>query len=240
MTIRHRRRSVQAEAVAPWVALSVVLLVWWAGAMALNWARPGHRSPLMSFGARADPDVPKARPIDEVPPDPALSTRDATPTIAPNTMVFGSDLENLRGKSLLIPVRGLDADKLVSSFDDARGRRRHEAIDILAPRGTDVLAVEDGEVAKIFTSAAGGLTVYQFDPLRRYAYYYAHLSRYADSLKEGQDVARGEIIGFVGISGNAPPDTPHLHFAIFELGPEQQWWKGTPVDPYLVWRPQAE
>lgn len=241
MTIRHRRRSVQAEAVAPWVALSVVLLIWWAGAKALNWARPGHQSPLMSFGARVGPVVPRAKPIDDVPPDAALTARDATPTIAPNTMVFGSDLENLRGRSLHIPVRGLEADDLASSFDDARGRRRHEAIDILAPRGTDVLAVEDGEVAKIFTSAAGGLTVYQFDPTKTFVYYYAHLDSYAPGLKEGSMLKRGDVVGAVGTTGNAPKDTPHLHFAISKLDPDKRWWGGTALDPFLVWRdPSSE
>ena len=241
MTIRHRRRSVHAEAVAPWVALSVVLLIWWAGAQALNWARPGHHSPLTSFGVRVDPVVPKAKPIDDVPPDPALTTRDATLTIAPNTIVFGSDLENLRSRSLHIPVRGLEADDLASSFDDARGRRRHEAIDILAPRGTDVLAVEDGEVAKIFTSAAGGLTVYQFDPTKTFVYYYAHLDSYAPGLKEGSMLKRGDVVGAVGTTGNAPKDTPHLHFAISKLDPDKRWWGGTALDPFLAWRdPSSE
>ena len=241
MTIRHRRRSVQAETIAPWVALSVVLLVWWVGAKALNWARPGHQPPLMSFDARVDPDVPKVKPVDNVPPEPAFTTREAGPTISANTMVFGSDVENLRGRTLEIPVRGLDADDLVSSFADARGRRRHEAIDILAPRGTDVLAVEDGVVAKIFTSDAGGLTVYQFDPTKTFVYYYAHLDSYAPGLKEGSTLRRGDVVGAVGTTGNAPKDTPHLHFAISKLDPDKRWWGGTALDPFLVWRdPSSE
>lgn len=240
MTIRHRRRSVQAEATAPWVALSVVLLVWFMGAKALNWARPGHQSPLMSFGSRVEPSVPKAKPVDQVPREAAIAPRDGGPTISANTMVRGSDLDNLRRRSLVIPVRGLEADDLASSFEDARGSRRHEAIDILAPRGTDVLAVEDGTVAKL-TSDAGGLTLYQFDPSGTFVYYYAHLDSYAPGLKEGSSLRKGDVVGTVGTTGNAPKNTPHLHFAVSKLDPDKRWWGGTALDPFLVWRdPSSE
>jgi peptidoglycan LD-endopeptidase LytH len=235
MTARHRRRSVHAEAIAPWVTLSVVLLLWWAGAKALNWVRPDPY-PLPSFGARTDPSVPKAKAVDRVPPETSMAPSTTGPTISANTMVVRSDLDDLRARKLMIPVRGLDADNLVSSFEDARGSRRHEAIDILAPRGTDVLAVEDGKVAKLFTSVAGGLTVYQFDPSERFVYYYAHLDSYAPGLKEGAMLTKGDVIGAVGTTGNAPEGTPHLHFAISKLDPDRHWWGGTALDPYLVWR----
>jgi murein DD-endopeptidase MepM/ murein hydrolase activator NlpD len=241
MTTRHRRRSVHAEDIAPWVALSVVLLIWWAGAKALGWVWPGYQAPMVSSGARVDPSVPKVKPVDEMPRDPGVAPRDAAPTISPNTMVLGSDLASLRRRSLLVPVRGLDADDLVSSFTDARGSRRHEAIDILAPRGTDVFAVESGRVAKLFTSKAGGLTVYQFDPSETFVYYYAHLDSYAPGLKEGSMLERGDVVGAVGTTGNAPEGTPHLHFAIAKLDPDKRWWGGTALDPYLVWRdPSSE
>ena len=107
-------------------------------------------------------------------------------------------------------------------------------MDILAPRGTAVVATSDGRIAKLFTSAAGGLTVYQFDPTEQYAYYYAHLDGYAPDLTEGQVVSRGQTIGYVGTTGNAPPGTPHLHFAIFKLGPDKRWWEGEAIDPFLV------
>ena len=107
---------------------------------------------------------------------------------------------------------------------------------MLAPRHTPVVAVEDGTIARLFLSDAGGITVYQFDPTSTFCYYYAHLEGYADGLKEGDRVKRGEVIGYVGTTGNAPRNTPHLHFAIFELTPEKHWWEGTPVDPYLVFR----
>jgi murein DD-endopeptidase MepM/ murein hydrolase activator NlpD len=143
----------------------------------------------------------------------------------------------LASRGLLVPVQGVDAGKLVRSYHDRRsGGREHEALDILAPRNTPVVAVEDGVVAKLFTSKAGGLTLYQFDPGKEYCYYYAHLERYADGLKEGDQVHRGQVLGYVGTSGNAPKDTPHLHFAVFRLSPEKQWWQGTPIDPYDILR----
>jgi murein DD-endopeptidase MepM/ murein hydrolase activator NlpD len=92
--------------------------------------------------------------------------------------------------------------------------------------------VADGRIVKLFESVPGGHTIYQFDPTERYCYYYAHLERRAAGLKEGDRVRRGDVIGFVGTSGNAPPDTPHLHFAIYRLGPERRWWQGVPLDPY--------
>jgi murein DD-endopeptidase MepM/ murein hydrolase activator NlpD len=155
----------------------------------------------------------------------------ATP-VAPSAVI-----KALAERRLTLPVQGARVEQLVPSFDESRGDRRHEAIDIMAPRGTPVVAVEDGEVAKLFKSQFGGLTIYQFDPSKTFAYYYAHLDRYADGLHEGQHLRRGQIIGYVGSTGNAHPAAPHLHFAVFSLGPERYWWEGTPLDPYPIFRP---
>lgn len=134
---------------------------------------------------------------------------------------------------LLIPVDGVSAGQLNDTFDETRGAaRRHEAIDILAPKGTKVFAVADGKVAKLFNSKPGGLTVYQFDKNDKMEYYYAHLDRYAEQIKEGSTLKRGDLVGYVGTTGNANFATPHLHFAIFELGPEKRWWQGQAVNPY--------
>ena len=125
-------------------------------------------------------------------------------------------------------------------FDEMRGgdTRRHDAIDILAPRGTPVVATDDGIVKKLFTSVPGGLTVYEFDPDQRYCYYYAHLDAYAPGLHEGQLLRRGEVLGYVGTTGNAPKDTPHLHFAVIRLDPDKRWWTGTAINPYpLLYSP---
>src|SRR3954464_2933834 len=144
---------------------------------------------------------------------------------------------DLMARDLLVPVQGVGRQSLQDTFKDSRSQGRiHDAIDILAPRNTPVLAVEAGRIAKLFTSDKGGLTIYQFDPTNTYSYYYAHLERYAPGLAEGNQVARGQVIGYVGTSGNAAPDTPHLHFAITLLPPEKNWWQGVPINPYPILR----
>jgi murein DD-endopeptidase MepM/ murein hydrolase activator NlpD len=144
--------------------------------------------------------------------------------------------EDLMRHDLEIPVEGVGRAALVDTFHEAREGHQHEAIDIIAPRETPVIAAEDGTIVKLFQSAAGGLTIYQFDPTEQYCYYYAHLERYADNVQEGDHVRRGQVIGYVGTSGNAPKNVPHLHFSISRLGPEKHWWEGTPIDPYRVLR----
>ena len=137
------------------------------------------------------------------------------------------------GERLLVPVQGILPKQLSDTFTQSRGEGRlHDAIDILAPRGTPVLAVADGRVAKLFTSKPGGLTLYQFDTDEKLAYYYAHLDAYAPTLVEGQRLHRGDVIGYVGSTGNASPEAPHLHFAIFILGADKKWWQGTAINPY--------
>ena len=130
------------------------------------------------------------------------------------------------------PIRGLSLANLRDTFEEAHNGHPHEAIDIAEPRGTPVLAVVSGTVRKLFLSKPGGRTLYQFDEMGVYCYYYAHLDGYAKGLREGMRVERGDVIGFVGSTGNADPRAPHLHFAIFDLGPERLWWKGKAVNPY--------
>ena len=136
-------------------------------------------------------------------------------------------------RPLLVPVQGITPEQLRDTFTEARGGgRTHGALDILAARGTPVVASVDGRIQKLFNSRAGGLTIYQFDSDEKRVYYYAHLDRYADGIREGAFVPQGTVIGYVGTTGNAPPGTPHLHFAIEDLPPTKEWWKGTPVNPY--------
>jgi murein DD-endopeptidase MepM/ murein hydrolase activator NlpD len=176
------------------------------------------------------------RPTPSTNPTPSPQAPSATPgttsSSAPATAPTAAAIQ--APGHLLIPVAGVAANQLQDTFGDSRGggERAHEALDIMAPRGTPVLAASDGKLEKLFTSVPGGLTIYQFDPTRTYAYYYAHLDRYAPGIAEGSQLKRGELIGYVGSTGNASEDAPHLHFAIFVLGPEKRWWQGTAIDPY--------
>ena len=167
-------------------------------------------------------------------PDAAKTAPPQAPAVAADQPVV--DVPPSIPAGLLIPVEGATAETLIDTFTEARGggSRPHDAIDIMAPAGTPVRAADDGRVAKLFLSDAGGITIYQFDPGERYAYYYAHLDRYAEGLEEGDTVKRGEVIGYVGSTGNANPAAPHLHFAIMALGPDKRWWQGTAINPYPI------
>lgn len=133
--------------------------------------------------------------------------------------------------ALTIPVTGVRAEDLLDTFNEARGERRHDALDIPAPRGTPVLAATDGRVLRLFKSERGGLMIYTTDASERFVLMYAHLDSYAGGLTDSTRLRRGQVIGYVGTTGNAPPNVPHLHFAIARSTNVSRWWEGTPVDP---------
>jgi peptidoglycan LD-endopeptidase LytH len=136
---------------------------------------------------------------------------------------------------LAIPVAGVKANQLVDTYTQARagGARVHDAIDIMAPTGTPVVAAAPGSVEKLFFSrGGGGITAYVRSDDGRWIYYYAHLSAYAPGLREGQRLQCGTPVGYVGATGNANPAGPHLHFAINRMNPGEKWWQGTPINPY--------
>ncbi|MDR3615280.1 MAG: M23 family metallopeptidase [Candidatus Obscuribacterales bacterium] len=147
-----------------------------------------------------------------------------------------SAVAELRHRNLALPLASFDIERAKDSYSELRNGQSHEALDMLAPRNTPVLAVEDGDIAKLFESKLGGATIYQYDPTHRYVYYYAHLEKYADNLKDGQKVKRGEVLGYVGTSGNAPKNTPHLHFSISLVDADKRWWQTAPINPYLVFK----
>lgn len=140
--------------------------------------------------------------------------------------------------TLIVPVKGIAASDLRDTYSEARGggERTHEALDIPAPRGTPVLAAVGGRVLKLFDSKAGGLMVYAADSSERFIFMYGHLDAYAPGLTEGQPLRQGQVIGTVGTTGNAPPNLPHLHFAIARTNDVKVWWKGDPVNPYPLLR----
>lgn len=162
---------------------------------------------------------------------PALGTTSDAPATDAELAVH---VAYLRGRQLLLPVAGIAAASLTDTYAEARagGARRHDALDIPAPRGTRVLSVDAGRIARIDTSDRGGLSLYATDPSGRYVYYYAHLDRYREGLVNGQSITRGELLGYVGTTGNAPPGVPHLHFGISVLGDPKRWWDGEPINPY--------
>jgi murein DD-endopeptidase MepM/ murein hydrolase activator NlpD len=138
---------------------------------------------------------------------------------------------------LIIPVAGVKPDQLIDTFADARSEGRvHDAIDIPAPAGTHVVAVADGEIIKLFQSERGGTTIYQLSSDRRLVFYYAHLQGYAEGLAAGMFVKQGDVIGYVGDTGNAGAGNFHLHFSISVVADPKRYWEGTNINPYPLLR----
>ena len=165
----------------------------------------------------------------EVPPAPVGPAR---PEIRP---MLGSDSAYFRAYPLMVPVEGVEPRSLRDTFHESRsGGRIHQATDILALRGTPVLAATDGRVIKLASGGSGGITLYVADAGGRYLHYYAHLDAYAPEMKEGLQVKEGQVVGFVGTTGNAPPNTPHLHYQVMRA--DKDYWNGTPIDvrPFMT------
>lgn len=145
--------------------------------------------------------------------------------------------ERARTARLMIPVLDVSAAELIDNFADRRdtGGRLHEAIDIMAPEGTSVVAAAPGIIERLFQSEVGGNTIYIRSNDRRTIHYYAHLHEYAPGLREGQRVRRGQRLGSVGSTGRSDPEAPHLHFAILLTTPRAEWWEpATAVNPYRL------
>jgi murein DD-endopeptidase MepM/ murein hydrolase activator NlpD len=139
----------------------------------------------------------------------------------------------LASKGLIIPVKGVDPSRIRDSYTAGRGGgRTHDAVDIMAPRGTPVIAADAGTIFRLRQNAAGGITIYQLDPDERFIYYYAHLDGYEDGLAEGMKIRQGDVLGFVGTTGNAPDNIPHLHFQVMLYRGGGQYWGGDPINPH--------
>lgn len=143
-----------------------------------------------------------------------------------------SEAEYLRSRALMVPVQDVERGQLRDTFNaPRRGGRAHLALDILARKGTRVVAADDGTILRITRNALGGKVIYMTDPTRRFVYYYAHLDEWKYGLAEGQRVRRGQLLGTVGTTGNAPDDTPHLHFQLMRMGAGDRYWSGAPINP---------
>jgi murein DD-endopeptidase MepM/ murein hydrolase activator NlpD len=224
--------------------IATMIACFFCGGMAGWWLRAtvGPVRPpeaVVDSAARAPAPPPTIRSAPASGPGRPVATTGPSVVAVPAGDEAGGAVDVLRRHNLRVPVDGVAAESFKSSFVEPRsgkGGHPHQAVDILASRNTPIHAVEEGTIAKLFESKDGGHTIYQYDPTGRFIYYYAHLERYADGLADGQRVAGGDVIGYVGTSGNAPPDAPHLHFAISELGPDRHWWQGEAIDPYLVFK----
>jgi uncharacterized membrane protein len=186
------------------------------------------------YGSRPAPAPAPAAPVAPVTARP--DSADPTPMSPSGTeMVTPEDLA-LLASEIAMPVPGVSAASLKSGFDERRGggTRQHRAVDIMAPRRTVVRSAARGRVLKLFTSAAGGLMVYAADSSERWVLMYAHLDGYAAGLRDGAPLARGQVIGYVGSTGNASPNAPHLHFAIARSADVTRWSRGQPIDPVPV------
>jgi peptidoglycan LD-endopeptidase LytH len=162
-------------------------------------------------------------------------------TPAGTETVTEEDLGLLR-REIAMPLAGLDPGTLRSNFSERRGggARQHFALDLMAPRRTPVQSAAKGRVLKLFTSDAGGLMVYAADSSERFILMYAHLDGYAPGLRDGAPLARGQVIGYVGSTGNASPSAPHLHFAVARSADVRRWSKGKPIDPVTVLQPKVQ
>lgn len=146
--------------------------------------------------------------------------------------VTDADLDALWARQLMVPVAGTAPTALRNDYDARRGARSHRALDMLAPKGTPVVAADDGTVGRVGTTPIGGNIIYATDPDERFVYYYAHLDRHARGLSVGDRVRKGDVIGYVGTTGNAPSTVPHLHFQVMKRGGGRVWWDGPPINPW--------
>jgi peptidoglycan LD-endopeptidase LytH len=217
--------------------LRIVLCVLFVVIVALVWTAIRYRGTPVVPALDVPPTLPNTpvaigTPISTDPVAPAAEEAPAAPVPAPTVSNFVGSVH------LIIPVAGIKPDQLVDTFDAARSEGRlHDAIDIMAPSGTPVLAAADGRILKLFQSERGGTTIYQLGPNQQFIFYYAHLAGYAPSLYEGKDVRQGEVIGYVGDTGNAGPGNYHLHFSIAVVSDPKRYWEGTNINPYPLLRP---
>ena len=177
-------------------------------------------------------------PTEQTPVPTVLPIPDLAPLLTPTPIENNSNQTTdtsapAPANVLMIPVAGIKREQLQDTFNAARSEgRTHNALDIMAAPGTPVVAVADGEIAKFFDSDRGGITIYQYSSDRRFVYYYAHLQKRADNLKEKDFITRGTVIGYVGDTGNSGAGNYHLHFTITAITDGQQYWEGTDINPY--------
>lgn len=216
--------------------LQAIFLVLLTGFIALLWLGTGRVPPPSLVETEPTLVQPEQPPVEPV-ASPETAEAEPAPSVAqpsPSPLQSSSFVGQV---NLIIPVAGVRPDQLLDTFTDSRSEgRSHDAIDIMAPAETPVLAAIDGQIQKLFQSERGGTTIYQLSADQKLIFYYAHLSRYADGLTEGKQVRQGEVIAYVGDTGNAGPGNYHLHFSIAVVSDPKRYWEGTNINPYTLLR----
>jgi murein DD-endopeptidase MepM/ murein hydrolase activator NlpD len=243
---RARQRIILITLAGLCAIVSAIILINLTPPRASSQAKPGTLAPAPAPAQKTEPAISSNNPVSTTAPPVAPSSPPAgavdtpppgdfaTSHAAPG-LVNEADIAALKAKELLIPVTGVNANQLRDSFYDGRSEgRTHEALDIMAAGGTPVLAAADGTIVRLFQSDKGGITLYQLDSSGLYVYYYAHLQRYADGISEGKPIHRGEVIAYVGDTGNAGAGNYHLHFAISKPVAPGKWSGGLPINPYPI------
>ena len=190
--------------------------------------------PALYYPASAPASVPSNAPTAAANPSATPSASPALSTVARVTDYSSmSDVEYMVARGILLPVAGADIARVPDSFYEPRDTYRiHHALDIFAPRGTPIISADDGVVLRMTTTTLGGISMYVVDTQARLVYYYAHLERYNDAVRPGNTIARGDTLGFVGTTGNAPKNLPHLHFQVMRFPVDGRFWNGEPVNPF--------
>lgn len=201
--------------------LQVLFLVLLIGFVAVLWLGTGRVSTPSAI-------EPLPAPVAEATPIPSVPSVESVPSVVqPETQITRIE------KPLIVPVAGIRPDQLIDTFTASRSEgRTHDAIDIMAPAETPVLAAADGQIQKLWQSERGGTSIYQLSGDQKLIFYYAHLARYADGLTEGKQVRQGEVIAYVGDTGNAGAGNYHLHFSIAVVSDPKRYWEGTNINPY--------
>jgi murein DD-endopeptidase MepM/ murein hydrolase activator NlpD len=190
-------------------------------------------SPAASPSVFASPDTTVAPAPQATPPQSTQTDNPQTGGAPPKASSAPASAATDGATQLTVPVAGVRPEQLQDTYTASRSEgRTHNAIDIIAPRGTPVLAAADGKIVKLFQSVPGGITIYQLSTDEKMVYYYAHLDRYADGLREGQFARRGETIGYVGDTGNAGSGNYHLHFSVSLVSDPKRHWDGVNINPY--------
>ena len=253
MTCATTQRSIRVmrKRLLPWSAL--LLSACWAGGVPAVSPDRAITAELPVRGARDETRIlPSAPPRDSRRGSTARGSSPSTPSVGARALPGQADpdvataasaargateIEALREMDLMVPVDGITPAQIPDTYWSKRdGGRLHRAADIMAAKGTPVVSSVEGAVLKVGRNTTGGIVVYTTDSERRFVFYHAHLDKVAEGLADGSTLRQGDVLGYVGTSGNALPNAPHLHFQVMRMPADGRYWEGMPVDarPFLL------